>query len=116
MKRIVMGSRTVSNDNRLVEFEEKPKRPRESLASMGIYIFRKEVLVQVLQDTDYVEFGRDVLPAMLSGVHDVQAYTFPGYWADVGTVQAYWEANMSLLAENPRAGSLRSRMGGSHPQ
>ena len=91
----------MSNENRIVEFREKPKRARETLASMGIYIFRKEVLSDVLAEPDHVDFGHDVLPAMLDGSYSVYAYTFPGYWADVGTVQAYWEANMSLLAENP---------------
>ena len=68
---------------------------------MGIYIFRKEMLSDFLAETNYVDFGHDVLPAMLGGACSVYAYTFPGYWADVGTVQAYWQANLSLLAENP---------------
>jgi glucose-1-phosphate adenylyltransferase len=95
------GIVTVAADDRLVDFREKPRRTRETLASMGIYIFRKDVLVDVLMNSDHVEFGKHVLPAMLGGQHAAYAYTFPGYWADVGTVQAYWEANMSLLAENP---------------
>lgn len=95
------GIVSVSNDGRIVEFREKPKRARETLASMGIYIFRKEVLIDVLERSAHVDFGKDVLPAMLENSHRVMAYTFPGYWADVGTVQAYWEANMSLLAESP---------------
>jgi len=68
---------------------------------MGIYIFRKDVLIDVLQSSDSVDFGHDVLPAMLAHEFRAIAYSFPGYWADVGTVQAYWEANMSLLAESP---------------
>lgn len=95
------GIVSVSNAGRIVEFREKPKRTRETLASMGIYIFRKEVLMDVLERSTHVDFGKDVLPAMLQNSHRVMAYTFPGYWADVGTVQAYWEANMSLLAESP---------------
>lgn len=95
------GIVSIGNDGRIVEFREKPKRARETLASMGIYIFRKDVLVNILQTNDYIDFGKDVLPAMLSDSCRVMAYTFPGYWADVGTVQAYWEANMSLLAESP---------------
>jgi glucose-1-phosphate adenylyltransferase len=95
------GIVSVSNEQRIVEFQEKPKRARESLASMGIYIFRKETLVGILQSSSFVDFGREVLPALLGGLHRVMGYTFPGYWADVGTVQAYWEANMSLLAESP---------------
>lgn len=95
------GIVVVSNENRIVEFREKPRRTRETLASMGIYIFRKDVLINMLQASDYVDFGTHVLPAMVERRRSVIAYTFPGYWADVGTVQAYWEANMSLLAENP---------------
>lgn len=95
------GIISVNNENRIMEFHEKPRRTRETLASMGIYIFRKEFLINLLQSSDYVDFGYDVLPAMIEQKRGVGAYTFPGYWADVGNVQAYWEANMSLLAENP---------------
>jgi glucose-1-phosphate adenylyltransferase len=95
------GIVAVNNESRIVEFHEKPRRTRETLASMGIYIFRKDLLVQMLQSGGAVDFGKDILPAMIQQQAAVMAYTFPGYWADVGTVQAYWEANMSLLAENP---------------
>jgi glucose-1-phosphate adenylyltransferase len=105
------GIVAVDAENRIIEFREKPKRARETLASMGIYVFRKEALAQILQESDYLEFGRDMLPALVndspsnrSSTHRryaVCSYTFPGYWADVGAVQAYWEANMSLLAESP---------------
>ena len=95
------GILSVNNDNRIVEFREKPRRTRETLASMGIYIFRKDFLINLLQNNDFNDFGNEILPAMVERRHHVVAYTFPGYWADVGTVQAYWEANMSLLAENP---------------
>ncbi|MEZ4865290.1 MAG: glucose-1-phosphate adenylyltransferase subunit GlgD [Caldilineaceae bacterium] len=95
------GMVSLGADDRILSFEEKPKRTRETLASMGIYVFRKEVLCELLGDTSRVDFGRHVLPAMVQGSHNVLAYTFPGYWANVGTVQAYWEANMSLLAEEP---------------
>ncbi len=96
------GIVTIGGNNAIIDFREKPKRSRQSLASMGIYVIRKEVLVDILTSNDeYVDFGRDVLPAMLERRMGLFAYTFPGYWADVGTVQAYWEANMSLLSENP---------------
>jgi glucose-1-phosphate adenylyltransferase len=81
-------------------FKEKPRRSKETLASMGIYIFKTGVLKDILQDEGLNDFGRDVLPRII-GSHRVFAYTFEGYWADVGTLQAYWEANMSLLAETP---------------
>jgi glucose-1-phosphate adenylyltransferase len=95
------GILSVNSDNHIVEFQEKPRRTRETLASMGIYIFRKDFLVNLLHSSDFIDFGNEVLPAVVERKHNVVAYTFPGYWADVGTVQAYWEANMSLLAENP---------------
>ena len=96
------GIVSVDANDHIVEFQEKPRVSRETLASMGIYIFRKDVLVDLLTGSDYVDFGRDVLPAMVaSASQDIYAYQFPGYWANVSTVQSYWEANMSLLAENP---------------
>lgn len=90
-----------SPDGRIVEFQEKPKRTQKNLASMGIYVFNKAFLIELLENCDYVEFGQHVLPAMVEEGEEVHAYTYPGYWADVSTIQAYWEANMSLLAEEP---------------
>jgi glucose-1-phosphate adenylyltransferase len=95
------GIVTIGSDDRIIDFREKPRRSLETLASMGIYVFRREVLVELLQGGDYMEFVKHVLPAMVKQGRYVRAYSFPGYWADVGTVQAYWEANMSLLAEDP---------------
>lgn len=96
------GIVAMDSEDRLTEFREKPRRTRDNLASMGIYIFRKEVLMEVLQDESLVEFGRDLLPAMIrGGKWNCHGYSFPGYWADVGNVQAYWEANISLLSDNP---------------
>ncbi len=94
------GIVSVDNEMRVSGFKEKPRRSRETLASMGIYVFRFQVLKEILTDERLNDFGRDVLPAMLNS-HRVCAYTFEGYWADVGTLQAYWEANMALLAETP---------------
>jgi glucose-1-phosphate adenylyltransferase len=67
---------------------------------MGIYIFDFKALREILRDENLNDFGRDVLPAILHS-HKIYAYAFEGYWADVGTLQAYWEANMALLAETP---------------
>jgi len=88
-------------DQRIVAFEEKPKQAREPLASMGIYLFRKELLGSILEKNEYLDFGRDMLPDLVGSNLSVHAYRFSGYWANVSTTQAYWEANMSLLAENP---------------
>ncbi len=97
------GIVTTNTDNRVVQFEEKPRRSRSNLASMGIYVFSYGTLVECLTemaDPPPMDFGRDVIPAIL-GKKRVLAYPFEGYWADVGTLQAYWEANMSLLGESP---------------
>lgn len=90
----------VESNMRVINFKEKPRRSKETLASMGIYVFQFDALRQILADETLNDFGRDVLPNILH-THKVSAYTFEGYWADVGTLQAYWEANMALLAETP---------------
>lgn len=94
------GIVSVDTDRRITGFKEKPRRSKETLASMGIYIFNYDVLREVLADDKPNDFGREVIPKIINS-HRVYAYTFEGYWADVGTLQAYWEANMALLAETP---------------
>jgi glucose-1-phosphate adenylyltransferase len=94
------GIVSVDADMRVTGFKEKPRRSKETLASMGIYIFNFQTLKDILTDERLNDFGRDVLPAILQS-YKIFAYTFEGYWADVGTLQAYWEANMALLAETP---------------
>jgi glucose-1-phosphate adenylyltransferase len=94
------GIVSADSDMRVSGFKEKPRRSKETLASMGIYIFDFKALREILRDENLNDFGRDVLPAILHS-HKIYAYAFEGYWADVGTLQAYWEANMALLAETP---------------
>jgi glucose-1-phosphate adenylyltransferase len=97
------GIVTTDEDNQVIHFEEKPRRSPSTLASMGIYVFNYKTLVERLtEETDppRLDFGRDVLPAIVQQDR-VLAYLFEGYWADVGTLQAYWEANMALLGESP---------------
>jgi glucose-1-phosphate adenylyltransferase len=94
------GIVSIDNEMRVTGFKEKPRRARETLASMGIYVFSLRTLKDILNDEGLNDFGRDVIPAIL-GSCKVNSYTFEGYWADVGTLQAYWEANMALLAETP---------------
>ena len=94
------GIVTVDADGTVSRFEEKPRRARSSLASMGIYIFRKSFLLELLSGGKQNDFGREIMP-MIIGQTSVAAYHFQGYWADVGTVQAYYEANMALLVETP---------------
>ncbi|MBX5489563.1 MAG: glucose-1-phosphate adenylyltransferase [Chloroflexi bacterium] len=98
------GTLIVDDDQRVVEFEEKPARPRSTLISMGIYVFERPILEQRLEEDarsrSRHDFGGDILPRMVE-LDRVYAYRFRGYWRDVGTIQSYWEANMGLLAEPP---------------
>jgi glucose-1-phosphate adenylyltransferase len=95
------GAGITNNEGRIVEWEEKPKVPRTNLASMGIYVFNYEYLMRLLaEDRESVDFGIHLIPRAI--VRDnVFAYPFKGYWRDVGTIQAYWEANMDLLKDEP---------------
>jgi glucose-1-phosphate adenylyltransferase len=96
------GMVSMDSDGRVVDFEEKPKRPRSSLASMGVYVFKRQVLQDWLLQAgkDVHDLGRDVIGPMVKELR-VYGYHFHGYWADAGTIQAYYEANMSLLTETP---------------
>jgi glucose-1-phosphate adenylyltransferase len=93
-------------EGRVLSFEEKPARPRGTLASMGIYVFGRDMLArQLLADSEASDsqhdFGRNIIPGMVSRGERVFAYPFTGYWQDVGTIQSYWEAHMALLDEHP---------------
>jgi glucose-1-phosphate adenylyltransferase len=94
------GIVTVDPDGRVSRFEEKPRRARSSMASMGIYAFRKSFIIELLAGGRENYFGREIMPKVV-GQTAVAAYNFQGYWADVGTIQAYYEANMALLVETP---------------
>ena len=100
------GIMTADKNGKILEFEEKPKKPKSTLASMGIYIFKKDVLKQQLirdekDDNSSGDFGKDVIPYMLKNGFKMYAYRFDGYWKDVGTITSLWEANMDLLGEHP---------------
>ncbi|MEZ4621269.1 MAG: sugar phosphate nucleotidyltransferase [Caldilineaceae bacterium] len=97
----LLASSLASGDNRILGFDEKAQAHTRNIGTMGIYVFRKSTLVELPTNNDFLDFGRHVLPAMAAGDYTTAAYQFPGYWANVGTVQSYWEANMSLLAEDP---------------
>jgi glucose-1-phosphate adenylyltransferase len=90
-------------DGRVAEFEEKPRRTRSTLASMGVYVFQRDVLVEALTSGPGKlsrDMGSEIIPRLVSS-RRVFAYRFFGYWVDAGTVQAYYEANMTLLGETP---------------
>ncbi|WP_130837903.1 glucose-1-phosphate adenylyltransferase [Lachnoclostridium sp. Marseille-P6806] len=96
------GIMNTDENNRIVEFEEKPEHPRSNLASMGIYIFNwkllRELLLSDIKNCDsHHDFGKDIIPTMLGNGCGLYAYEFKGYWKDVGTIDSLWEANMDLL-------------------
>ena len=97
------GMITADPEGQIIHFEEKPKRTLSTLASMGIYVFDRDLLVDWLigEGRDQRDFGREVIPSLLAAGKRLYVYHYQGYWVDVGTVQAYWEANMALLAETP---------------
>ncbi len=91
------GAGIVDKNDRIIEWEEKPKEPRTNLASMGIYVFDYKYLLKTLtRDKAEVDFGMHVLPRAIAE-DNVFAYPFYGYWRDVGTIQSYWQANMDVL-------------------
>ncbi len=98
-----LGIMTCEADFRVTEFAEKPKHPKSTLASMGIYVFTWKKMKQYLienenADTGSKDFGKDIIPSMLDNGERLFAYTFDGYWKDVGTLDSLWEANMDLLS------------------
>ncbi|MEE1228417.1 MAG: glucose-1-phosphate adenylyltransferase [Lachnospiraceae bacterium] len=87
-------------NNQILEFEEKPENPRSNKASMGIYIFNWDVLkesLEALKDQPGCDFGMHVIPYCHEKGDKIMAYNYQGYWKDVGTLSAYWEANMELI-------------------
>jgi len=104
------GILEVNEEYQITGFEEKPSQTSGTLGSMGIYVFNPEVLDKVLM-TDHTrpgsrhDFGGEIIPQMIK-THRVYAFPYHGYWVDVGTIQAYWEAHMDLLVEEPRLDML----------
>jgi glucose-1-phosphate adenylyltransferase len=100
------GILETDKEYRVVGFQEKPSQPRGRLGSMGIYAFNSTVLDQVLR-ADHAhagsqhDFGGDIIPHMVKA-HRVYAFPYRGYWVDVGTIEAYWQAHMDLLVDKPR--------------
>jgi glucose-1-phosphate adenylyltransferase len=101
------GIMATDEGNKIVEFQEKPKKPKSNLASMGIYIFNWSTLKKYLQQDEQNanssnDFGKNVIPLMLHSGENLFAYHFSGYWKDVGAIESYWQANMDLLTHNPK--------------
>ena len=100
------GILNTNPDNSIYEFEEKPKKPKSTNASMGIYVFNWKVLREALiadedDEKSSNDFGKNIIPNLLNAGHKMMAYNFDGYWKDVGTIDSLWEANMELLGKNP---------------
>ena len=100
------GILNTNPDNSIYEFEEKPKQPKSTNASMGIYVFNWSVLREALiadeeDSASSNDFGKNIIPSLLNAGHKMMAYTFDGYWKDVGTIDSLWEANMELLGKEP---------------
>jgi glucose-1-phosphate adenylyltransferase len=117
-----LGIMRCDESGRVVGFLEKPKveadvelvrtdpawidargvesRGRDCLASMGIYLFNKSTLVDVLNKTDYQDFGKEVFPASIRS-RKVQMHLFDDYWEDIGTIRAFYDANLALTQQNP---------------
>ncbi len=83
----------------VAEFDEKPKEPKSTLASMGIYIFKTEALKRILKEElkEQFDFGKDIIPKALKEHYSIKAYTYQGYFRDVGTIKSLYEANMDLI-------------------
>jgi glucose-1-phosphate adenylyltransferase len=95
-----MGILALDESDRVIDWQEKPKQPKSDLASMGVYVFSKKTLRRWLSE-DRLDFGADVIPAMLEAGQRVFGYRYGGYWQDVGTIQSFWETNMALLDDEP---------------
>ncbi|MDR3186353.1 MAG: glucose-1-phosphate adenylyltransferase [Christensenellaceae bacterium] len=96
------GIMNTDKDSRIYEFEEKPKIPKSTKASMGIYIFtwdklRKYLILDESDKTSHNDFGKNIIPSMLKAGEKMYAYDFDGYWKDVGTISSLWQANMDMI-------------------
>ena len=96
------GLMVADGNDKITEFQEKPKEPKSNLASMGIYIFNWDILRKYLIEdeedpTSENDFGNNIIPNLLKDGRRMYAYHFNGYWKDVGTISSLWEANMEVL-------------------
>ena len=100
------GLMNTDAEGNILEFEEKPKKPKSNKASMGVYVFSYDKLVHYLEADEANlkssnDFGKNVIPAMLDAGEKLTAWNFEGYWKDVGTIESLWDANMDLLKYPP---------------
>ncbi|MBR1822296.1 MAG: glucose-1-phosphate adenylyltransferase [Clostridia bacterium] len=100
------GIMNVDENDAIVEFEEKPAKPKSNLASMGVYIFTWDIMKKYLTEDNADpksknDFGKNIIPNLLNDKKALYAYAFTDYWKDVGTIASLWEANMDLLKDPP---------------
>ena len=121
------GIMTTDSTGRITEFQEKPAKPNSTLASMGVYIFSTDKLIQYLNEDELdphsdSDFGKNVIPRMLKAGERMFAYLYGGYWKDVGTLSSFWAANMDALGDVPElflndpAWKIYYRHGFTHPE
>ena len=121
------GIMTTDSTGRITEFHEKPAKPNSTLASMGVYIFSTDKLIQYLTEDEMdpdsdSDFGKNVIPRMLNDGQRMFAYLYGGYWKDVGTLSSFWAANMDALGDVPElflndpAWKIYYRHGFTHPE
>lgn len=96
------GIMNLNDDNSVYQFEEKPKEPKSTKASMGVYVFDWSTLKKYLTEDENLkdskhDFGENIIPTLINDKQRVYAYLFDGYWKDVGTIKSLWQANMDLL-------------------
>ena len=99
------GIMNTNPDFSVYEFDEKPKNPKSTLASMGIYIFnwkelKEELIKDNLDESSDKDFGKNIIPNFIKAGKKIYAFPFEGYWKDVGTIGSFWEANMDLISGN----------------
>lgn len=109
------GIMTVDGEDRIMKFSEKPAEPDSNLASMGIYIFswpvlRRALLEDHMDPSSEKDFGKNIIPRLLSDGMKLYAYRFSGYWKDVGTIESYYEAQMDLMRENAEFNIFENEM------
>ena len=97
------GIMAVDGEDNITEFQEKPKQPKSNLASMGIYVFtwkklRRALVEDEADPSSSNDFGKNIIPKLLSAGEKMIAYRFDGYWKDVGTLESLWDANMDMLS------------------
>lgn len=99
------GIMNTNEENEIYEFQEKPQNPKSNLASMGVYIFSWKILKELLKEDENNnesnnDFGKNIIPSMISRGEKLYAYPFKGYWKDVGTIESYWQASMDLINDS----------------